>query len=194
MKIRSIGLNLNGERGLTPFLSDSGFSVRYFYLWNQIPKGTHFESLKGIEDYLDSIDDEFTAIVGFPTNLAYKHSYEKDSETKFICIQRDIDSWLTLWNQIMTKYNTEETYLFEEAFCKVYSPSSTKTKVADLTEDELRFIYNEHYRLIDEYFAGKPNFLKIQISDPQISAKLRTFFEITSDIEFNTLADESFLA
>lgn len=195
MKIKSIGLNLNGGRGLRPFLLDSGFKVKYFYDYSGIPAGTYYENLSGIESYLDFIDDgTIEVIIDFPTNLAFKHAYEKDPNTKFICLQKDIDKWLDVWSKTMQKYASPEQYLFEEAFCKAYLPTTTKTRIADLTEEELRVIYTEHYKAVDEFFKDKPNYLKLHLDDPQISAKLRTFFEITSDIEFDPLSDEAAIA
>ncbi len=194
MKIKSIGLNLNGGRGLRTFLTDSGFKVKYFYDYSGIPVGTYYENLSGIESYLDSVDDgSVDVIIDFPINLAFKHAYEKDSDTKFICLQKDVEKWLDVWGKTMQKYASAEPYQFEEAFCKAYLDTS-KTKISDLTEEELRTIYTEHYAAVEEFFKDKPNFLKVHLDDPQISAKLRTFFEITSDIEFDILSDEAAIA
>lgn len=195
MKIKSVGLNLNGGRGLRPFLMDSGLKVKYFYDYNKIPLGTYHENLSGIESYLDDIDDgEIEVIIDFPTNLAFKYAYEKDPNTKFICLQKNIDKWIDVWSKTMEKYSNNNQYLFEEAFCKAYLPATTKTRIAELTEEELRIIYTEHYAAVEDFFKDKPNFLKVHLDDPQISAKLRTFFEITSDIEFDILSDEAAIA
>lgn len=194
MKIKSVGLNLNGAKGLRPFLQDSGFSVKYFYDYTGIPKGTYSEDIQGIQNYLDSIDDQFDAILDLPVNLVFSYAHQKDPETKFVCIQRDVDSWINIWKATNDKYYNQEHFIFEEAYCKAYIPQSTKTKISELDEEELRFIYATHYRLLDEFFAGKPNYLKVQIDDPEISAKLRTFFEITSEIEFDVLADQATVA
>lgn len=195
MKIKSIGLNLNGGRGLRPFLMDSGFKVKYFYDYAGIPAGTYYENLAGIASYLDFIDDgTIEVIIDFPINLAFKYAYEKDPNTKFICLQKDVDQWLDVWSKTMQKYASDDKYVFEEAFCKAYLPSTTKTRVADLTEEELRTIYTEHYSAVDEFFKDKPNYLKVRLDDPEISAKLRTFFEISSDIEFDILSDETAVA
>jgi hypothetical protein len=194
MKIKSVGLNFNGAKGLRPFLSDSGFSVKYFYDYTGIPKGAYSEDLAGIQNYLDTIDDQFDAILDLPVNFVFEYAHSKNPDTKFICIQRDVDSFISLWQATNDKYYNQEHYVFEEAYCKMYLPTTGKIKISDLDETDLRSIYAAHYAKVDEFFAGKPNFLKVQIDDPEISAKLRTFFEIASEVQFDVLADQATLA
>jgi hypothetical protein len=189
MRIRSVSFNLSGDRPLRNYLAESGFTTKAFYPYNALDLGSYPETLDGINSYLRSIDDDgFEAEVGFPVNFNFEKEWEIDNETKFIYIYRDIDSWISLFKAVQTKLSHSTPYQFEEILCKNYL-STDKVLAQDLTEEELRSIYTAHDQKVTEFFAGKPNYIKISIDDPQIEAKLRTFLSLENEVAFNTASE-----
>jgi hypothetical protein len=185
MRIRSLGFNLSGDKPLRNFLIESGFTTKIFYPYNVIELGSYPETIDGVNTYLRTINEaDFQAHVGFPSNLNFEKEYEIDNETKFIYIYRDIESWVELFKGLQAKASHSTTYQFEEFLCKRYL-NTDKVLGQDLTEEELRSIYAAHDQRVTEFFAGKPNYIKISLDDPQISAKLRTFLSVTEEIEFD---------
>ena len=189
MRIRSLGLNLNGTKPLRNFLVNSGFETKVFYPYASLTLGQYSEDINGINDYLNTLDENtFEALLDFPACLNFENEYARDPNTKFIYIQRDIDSWLDLMKYTQSTLSHNATYLFEEAYCKRYIDTD-KTKMQDLTEEELRAIYAAHDAAVTSFFEGKPNYIKIMTDDPQISAKLRTFLSIVAEIDFDITAE-----
>jgi hypothetical protein len=189
MRIRSVGINLSGDKPLRNFLADAGFTVKVFYPYNAIDLGTYPESLDGINSYLRSIDEtEFQAEVGFPANYNFEKEWQIDNETKFIHLDRGIDAWVQLFKAVQAKLSHSTPYLFEEVLAKNYI-STDKVLNQDLTEEELRAIYIAHNQKITEFFAGKPNYIKIAIDDPEISAKLRTFLSVVNEVTFDVSSE-----
>lgn len=183
MKIRSVGLNLSGGKGLERFLLDAGFSTYFFYSPQTMIKGKYSETILGANHFLDFVEKDYDAIVDFPFSFTYQRAYEKDNDTKFIYIKKDIDSWVQSFKNSQVSFSHEKPFIFEEFFCNFYEQTG-KTKMQDLTEEELRTIYNMHYSAVTSFFADKPNFLLVELDDPEITNKLKQFLSINSDIEF----------
>lgn len=189
MRIRSVGFNLSGDKPLRNFLIDCGFTAKAFYPYNTLELGSFPETIDGADAYLRTIPEaDFQAHVGFPANLNFEKEWAIDNETKFIYIYRDIDSWVELFKGVQAKASHSNTYQFEEFLCKRYI-NTDKVLGQDLTEEELRNIYNAHDQRVTDFFAGKPNYIKISIDDPQISAKLRTFLSVVEEVEFDASAE-----
>lgn len=189
MRIRTLGFNLSGDKPLRNFLVESGFTTKTFYPYNVLELGSFPETLDGVNAYCRTISEtEFQAHVGFPANLNFEKEFEIDNETKFIYIYRDIDSWLDLFKGLQAKASHSTTYQFEELLCKNYI-NTNKVLAQDLTDEELRAIYTAHDQKVTTFFAGKPNYIKIDLNDPQISAKLRTFLSVVEEIEFDASAE-----
>lgn len=189
MRIRSLGFNLSGDRPLRNYLAQSGFTTKSFYPYNDLDLGAYPESLEGINSYIRSIDESsYNAEVGFPVNFNFEKEWEIDNETKFIYIYRDIDAWVNLFKAIQTKLSHSTPYVFEEILCKNYL-TTDKVLAQDLTEEELRSIYTAHDQKVTTFFAGKPNYIKIAIDDPQIDAKLRTFLSLENEVVFDASSE-----
>jgi len=105
-----------------------------------------------------------------------------------VIVDRDIDSWLELFKGLAAKASHSTPYQFEEVLCKTYI-NTNKVLGQDLTDEELRAIYTAHDQKVTAFFAGKPNYIKIELGDPQISAKLRTFLSVVEEIEFDASAE-----
>lgn len=186
MKIRSVGLNLSGGKGLEKFLKDAGFSTHFFYSSESMIKGKYSETVIGANHFLDYIEESYDAIVDFPFSFAYEHAYNKDNETKFIYIKKDIDSWIESFKNSQVSFSHEKPYIFEEFFCNFYE-ATTKNKMQDLTEEELRSIYESHDSAVTLFFANNPNFLMVELDDPEITFKLKEFLSIDLNIEFSDI-------
>jgi hypothetical protein len=185
MRIRTLGFNLSGDKPLRNFLVESGFTTKTFYPYNVLELGSFPETLDGVNAYCRTISEtDFQAHVGFPANLNFEKEFEIDNETKFIYIYRGIDSWLELFKGLQAKASHSTTYQFEELLCKNYI-NTNKVLAQDLTDEELRSIYTAHDQKVTTFFAGKPNYIKIELDDPQISAKLRTFLSVVEEIQFD---------
>jgi hypothetical protein len=187
MKIRSVGLNLSGGRGLAKFLLDSNFSTKFFYDWSTLKLETYSETLNGAIEYLEIFDDYFDAIVDIPFCFAYEYLYNKDNSTKFIYIKRDIDSWTQSFKNTQIRYSHSTPRIFEELFCNFYAETN-KTKMQDLTEEEIRNIYVSHDAAIMSFFENKENFIVIDLNDLEISNKLKTFLSIDNEVVFTDIS------
>ena len=187
MKIRSVGLNLSGGKGLAKFLSDSNFSTKFFYDWATLKLETYPETLTGAIEYLETFDDNFDAIVDIPFCFAYEYLYNKDNSTKFIYIKIDIYSWTQSFKNTQVRYSHSTSRSFEELFCNLYAETG-KTNMQDLTEEEIRNIYTSHDAAVMSFFENKENFIMIELSDSDISLKLKEFLSIDNEITFTDLS------
>ncbi len=187
MRIRSLGFNFSGDRPLRNFLLDCGFTVKMFYPYSSLTVGTYPETIDGANSFLRE-DESTEAVIGFPVNFNFEKEWEIDNETKFIYVERDIDAWVDLFKSAQNLTYHSVPYQFEELLCKTYL-NTDKVLSQDLTEEELRSIYLAHDQKVTEFFAGKPNYIKVSLDDPQISAKLRTFLGITAEIEFQASSE-----
>lgn len=186
MKIRSVGLNLSGGKGLEKFLIEAGFSTHFFYSPATIIKGRYTETLHGANHFHDHVAKTSDAIIDFPSSFAYAHAYNKDNDTKFIYIRKDIESWVESFKNSQVSFAHQEPHIFEKLFCNFYQPTG-KTKMEDLTEEEIRAIYNFHDVAVLSFFENNPNFLLVELDDPEITSKLKQFLSIDSDVEFEDI-------
>ena len=58
----------------------------------------------------------------------------------------------------------------------------------DLTEEEIRNIYTSHDAAVMSFFENKENFIMIELSDSDISLKLKEFLSIDNEITFTDLS------
>lgn len=186
MKILSVGLNLSAGRGLSAFLSDADITTKFFYDYDSLSVGAYPESLEGANTYLAEHYLTHDALVDMPYCFAYESAYNSDSTTKFIYVKKDLASWLESAKNAQVHYDHAEPYIFEELFCNIYGTTG-KTKMEDLTEEELTNIYNSHDAAITNFFEGKDNFLQVDATDAEITSKLKTFLSIDADVVFEDL-------
>lgn len=183
MKIRSVGLNLSGGKGLSSFLTNAGFSTRFFYPWQNLSLGDYSEDISGANSYLDYTEESYDAIIDIPYCFSYEHAFNKDPETKFIYIKKDIESWIKSFKNTQVYFSHTPSRIFEELFCNIYI-NTGKTKMQDLTEEELRVIYTSHDDAVSLFFENNSNFLNVDLNDSEISNKLKTFLSIDKDVTF----------
>jgi hypothetical protein len=182
LRVRSVDLNLNGGLGLSIFL-DRFMSTKFFYDFTFIDLGEYSEDIDGLNKYMETIDDEYQALIDFPACLAYKEQYKKFPNAKFIYLKRDIDSWVEKFKQTQGYLSHPNQLVFEELFCNFYFPTGKKM-LQDLTESELREIYIRHDYEVVEFFKDNPNYIKIDLDDPEISSKLRDFLGLETTLEY----------
>ena len=186
MKILSVGLNLSAGKGLSSFLSDAGITTKYFYDYDSLAINAYPESLEGANTYLAEQYLTFDALVDMPYCFSYVAAYNSDPTTKFIYVKKDLESWLESSKNAQLHYDHETPFIFEELFCNIYAETG-KTKMEDLTEEELTNIYNSHDSAVTGFFEGKENFLQVSATDPEITSKLKTFLSIEEDVVFEDL-------
>jgi hypothetical protein len=186
MKILSVGLNLSGGKGLSAFLSDAGITTKYFYDYDSLAVGSYPESLEGANTYLVDQYLDCDALVDMPYCFSYVAAYDSYPDAKFIYVKKDLASWIESSKNAQLHYDHETPFIFEEFFCNVYAETG-KTKMEDLTEEELTNIYNSHDSAVTDFFEGKENFLQVSATDPEITSKLKTFLSIEEDVIFEDL-------
>ena len=186
MNILSLGLNLSGGKGFATFLQSADITTSYFYDYDNLSVGEYPESLEGVNQYIDDQYINYNALVDLPHCFGYEHVYNNYLTTKFVYIKKDLDSWLESMKNAQSHFDHESPLIFEELFCNIYEATG-KTKMEDLTEEDLVNIYNSHDSAISNFFEGKENFLQIDVADPEITSKLKTFLEITEDVVFEDL-------
>jgi hypothetical protein len=183
MKIFCVSLGRNGTQSLTEFIKKQGYTATHFYRFDKIDPGTFTEDANGIVDHFYSLV-ETDAHVDIPTSLVFDRMYEKFPDAKFINITRPAEDWLASMqkmNRLMG--HDHDPYIFEEAYCNFYFKTGKK-KIQDLTEDELLAIREAHLNKINEFFKDKENYLEVELSDPEISSKLKLFIDGNSDALF----------
>jgi hypothetical protein len=186
MKILSLGLNLSGGKGLATFLQNADITTSYFYDYDNLNIGDYPESLEGVNQYIDDQYISYDALVDLPHCFGYEHVYNSYPTAKFVYVKKNLDFWLESIKNAQNHYDHELPFIFEELFCNIYE-TTEKTKMEDLTEEELTNIYNYHNSAITNFFEGKENFLQVDIADPEITSKLKTFLSIEEDVVFEDL-------
>ena len=183
MKIFGVSLGRNGTQSLADFLRIQGFSVTHFYDFQNLELGSFAENQNGIVAHFNSLRST-DAYIDIPTCLVFDKMYEKFPDAKFINITRPVDKWVASMKKVQNKLaHSGDPYLFEEAYCNFYAETG-KTKIQDLTEEELRFIWSKHTEKIQNFFNNKINYLEVDLEDPEIGQKIRTFVNGLSESPF----------
>jgi hypothetical protein len=183
MKIFSVSLGRNGTQSLSKHLKDHGFTVTHFYKFDAIKLGDFEENSDGILEHFNSIPDT-DAHVDIPTCLIFDKMHEKFPDAKFINITRTPESWVSSMLKMKNMMgHSGDPYAFEEAYCKFYIDTE-KTKIQDLTEEELLLIREKHLQRVSDFFDGKANYLEVDLLDAEISEKIKLFLGLNKDISF----------
>lgn len=183
MKIFCVSLGRNGTQSLTQFLRDQGISTTHFYRFKDLEPGTFSEDADGIYEHFLSLPDT-DAHVDIPTCLVFDRVFEKYPDARYINITRPEQEWVASMQKISSLLaHDHDPYIFEEAYCNFYA-NTGKTKIQDLTAEELKLIRNTHLNRIDSFFKDKDNYLEVELSDPDIGNKIRKFINSDIEIEF----------
>ena len=183
MKILSVGLGRNGTQSFNRFMQKLGFTTTHFYHYDSLALGSFEENSDGIEKHFNSLK-ETDVYSDIPNCLIFDKLYERFPEAKYINITRPAEEWILSMQKISSKWAHEnDPYIFEEAYCNFYL-NTGKTKIQDLTENELLTIREMHLNKINAFFKDKENYLEVELSDPEISNKICKFINISSDVEF----------
>ena len=183
MKILCVGLGRNGTQSFNQFMQGLGFSTTHFYDFKKVKPGSFEENSYGIEEHFNSLP-ETDVYSDIPTCLIFDKLYERFPEAKYINITRPAKEWILSMQKISGKWaHSHDPYIFEEAYCNFYL-NTGKTKIQDLTENELLTIREMHLNKINAFFKDKENYLEVELSDPEIGSKICKFINISSDIEF----------
>lgn len=174
-KVFGVSLGRNATESLGEYLKRHGLSVTHFYDFMNIPLGTFSEDLKGILDHFESLP-KTDAYLDIPNCFIFEELYAKYPGAKFINITRTQDKWVNSMKKIQeSRRHDGDPYIFEEAFCNIYATTGKK-KIQDLTEAELRVIYDRHLLKVRTFFDGKKNsYLELNIDDMLLAEKIRTF-------------------
>lgn len=181
MKIAVVSLNLSGGQAIKGFfdtktIKSMPLKTKYFYDYFKISKGSFEENMSGLCQYVDSIYDSFDAFIEFPVSFAYEHLYNKNQDTKFIYIKRTKESWIEQMKSLRNTVDGSNNYVFEDFFCNHYIKTE-KNSIGLLDDEELAQIYDEHDRLLVDFFKDKENFLQIDFNDDLIFVKILSFLE-----------------
>lgn len=183
MKIFCVSLGRNGTQSLTQFLRDQGLSVTHFYKFKDVEPGTFSEDADGIYEHFLSLPDT-DAHIDIPTCLVFDKVFEKYPYAKYIHITRPEAEWVASMQKISRLLaHDHDPYIFEEAYCNFYA-NTGKTKIQDLTEEELIFIRTKHLERIADFFKDKNNYLEVELSDPDIGEKIRAFVKGNFQLPF----------
>jgi len=183
MKILCVSLGRNGTQSFDQFMKELGFSTTHFYDFKQLPLGSFQENSYGIEEHFNTLP-ETDVHSDIPTCLIFDKLYERFPEAKYINITRPSEEWVLSMQKIGRKLaHSHDSYIFEEAYCNFYL-NTKKTKIQDLTENELLTIREIHLNKINAFFKEKENYLEVELTDPEISSKICKFINISSDIGF----------
>lgn len=174
MKTCVISLNRVTESNQREFFINSGKSMKYFYEFTQMPFGMYTENNAGIQEYMDTIYDEFDIFVEFPVSFAYDYMYEKDPTTKFIYVNINKEIWIEKMMELKTMFPNSPQYCFEEFFCNKYITTETKV-IKDLNALELSDIYDAHVEAVNNFFIDKGNIMFLDFDDVDILNKIETF-------------------
>lgn len=188
-KVFGVSLGRNATQSLSEYLRRQGLSVTHFYDYEGIPLGTFSEDLKGIADHFETLP-KTDAYLDIPHSLIFEYLYDKYPNAKFVNITRTQDNWVASMKRIQDARSHEgDPYIFEEAYCNIYAATGKK-KIQDLTEAELRVIYDRHLEKARTFFDGKKNsYLEVNIDDMYLPHKIRLFINGKADPVFPQFDD-----
>ncbi len=188
-KVFGVSLGRNATQSLGEYLKRHGLSVTHFYNYKDIARGTFSEDLAGILEHFESLP-KTDAYLDIPNCFIFEELYAKYPDAKFINITRTQDKWVTSMKRIQeARSHDGDPYIFEEAYCNIYA-NTGKTKIQDLTDAELRVIYDRHLLKVRTFFDGKKdNYLELNIDDMDLAEKIRNFINGTSSPLFPQFDD-----
>lgn len=190
MRFFCVSLGRNGTRSMSKFLRDQGLTVTHFYKYQEVEPGTFSEDADGIFDHFLSLPDT-DVHTDIPSCLVFDKVFEMYPEAKYIHVTRPEDEWVASMQKIARLLGHDhDPFIFEEAYCNFYA-NTGKTKIQDLSEEELIFIRNSHINKINEFFKDKDqnNYLEVELSDPDLAAKIKAFVGTDVDVPFPTITD-----
>lgn len=177
MKVLGVSLGRSGTMSLAHFLKENGIKTKHSYD-SFMDKNSFSEDLNGIIKYFETEDKDFDGFVDIPYCFIYEYFIAKYPESKIIYIQRDLNSWIQSMININKMWAYEgDAFIFEKVYCKMYL-NTNKTRIQDLTEEELSIIWIEHDKTILNYFNNNKNFLKVSLNDPDIGKKISSFLNV----------------
>lgn len=179
MKVFVISLHRCGTQSTDLFMKNSGLNTCH---WPAIINGIDYEGkIIGLEhdpdaviDVLRPALDQFDAVSDVPIPALYRQLNEMYPEAKFIAIYRDIEKWiLSVRNHCENRdFQPYERVLYWRYF--EHHPQS----LSELTDDQLKSMFNRHYNEIIKYFIAQDNLFLGYLTDPKISYKLSKFLAI----------------
>lgn len=163
MKICSISLNKSHLSKLKMFFTYQNKRVVNLYTSTMYENSynEYGNDISSVHSYIDKVFEKNDVFLEFPFSFVYEYIYNKHPETKFIYVDIEKETWINEMNLLKELYSHDgKPHVFEEFFCNYYFQTG-KTKIQDLSPEELSQIYDLHKFGIDSFFAGKDNFIKI---------------------------------
>lgn len=188
-KVFGVSLGRNATQSLAKYLEAQDLSVTHFYGYNKLNLGDYTEDLAGIKKHFDDIP-ETDAYLDIPTCFIFEELYAQYPTAKFINIVRTQDKWVASMKRIQeARKHDGDPYIFEEAYCNIYA-NTGKKKIQDLTDAELRVIWERHLNKVRTFFDGKKkNYLELHIDDMALAEKIKEFIDGPNDPLFPQFDD-----
>jgi len=158
-KVFLVSLHKTGTTSLSNFLEKLGYLVtgpdlHAFYAYQ-----------KGDYSVVDQLLETYDAFQDDPWYLLYEYVEEKYPNSKFIFLERNVDSWLDSVQRFYksNRYNNKVRK-------HVYGAADTIEN-----SDLYRTAYEKHNSSVITYFENNPNFLAIRIDKPNDAIRLQQF-------------------
>ena len=175
MKICLVSMSWTKGQEIAFLLNSREIESIYFYPYKSPEMKQFGESKQEVKKYVDYVYNKYDAFLEFPYCMFFDYLYEKDNDTKFIYVNLPKQNWIDAMLQSAIDYGHDgPPYAFEEFYCKNYIETG-KTKVQDLTPEELGQIYDAHENAINLFFQDKGSILRVDYNDEYFSTKVTDY-------------------
>lgn len=192
-KVIVLSLPRTGNQSIAKFLEDLGYSVLHsggkevFDMANKKNINIYDVDLdECIEVFMKTLDN-YDSVCDSPYNVMYKDLFIKYKDCKFILIYRDYDSWQASIKKLYS--NSRPNILHPMDRIQYWSYLESRPNYFnDISEDQLKNIYDLHINNIREYFKDNDNFFEINLNEIENGYKIAKFLDKADIFSQNNLS------
>ncbi|WP_413699501.1 sulfotransferase [Psychromonas sp. KJ10-10] len=164
-KIFIIGLPRTGTTSISVALLEKGFKVAHTAFTQRT-----FELAEVISDC--------------PCFSDYQQLDRLFPGSKFVYLQRELSLWLPSMQRLLSKmapHLQPKTGHFNPVLKRSFEQTFELSRINVITDEHLRYCYNNHQKQVETYFKNRQDLLSINISEPRSLATLMRFLEVDGE-------------
>jgi hypothetical protein len=179
-KIVVLGLGKTGTTSTSAFFENLGFrSIQW--VGSRIDVNT-FKGMskKQILDFSSYLEEEYDVFSDYPYCMSYEYFDNKYKDSYFILITRNTEDWC----KSIRKHDGPSKFNPLRIACWSQYLNIENKGIIDLSENDLKRIYESHTKDVLEYFKDSKNFIHIDLNDKDKADKICKFLNISTYLDF----------
>jgi len=165
-KVVVVSLHRTATQSTTDFLKDLGYNACHWggYILGQEIVENYDLNPKDFKEKFYNILEEYDAISDCPFNIMYEYFDKKYDKCKFILITRDFASWALSVKKLYSVVKNNKFNLIDRMQYWEYLKNKPES-IFDCSDDDLKYVYDNHIKNVKDYFKNKNNFFEIEMKN-----------------------------